>query len=374
MIRKIRFSLWHAPDLPLIGALLALLAFGVLIVYDSSVVVSLDLFGGQYHFLLLQLAWVLIGIVAAFLFYILDYHQLKNISPFLFLASLILLFLVLLPTPFSDVTFGARRWFSLPFNFPLLGRINLQPSELSKFSLVLYLASIFSGKNKASFFSFLIPTALVLGLVLVEPDFGTGIVIAGIGLLIFFMAGGSFFQLLLLVPAAIAGGFALAATAPYRWQRFLTFLNPSADPRGAGYQISQALIALGSGGLFGLGIGESRQKYGYLPGVSTDAVFAVVGEEFGFIGTVLILSLFAFIVYRGLEIAAHAPDNFGRILAAGITSWFGLQTIINLAAITGLFPLTGIPLPLISYGGSSLVVMLSACGILLNISRQTVKK
>jgi len=383
MIRKTKFSVWHAPDFPLIGALLVLLAFGVLMVYDSSVVYSFGLFGGQYHFLLLQLAWVAIGLAAALFFFILDYHKLKKISFPFFLLTLFLLALVLLPTPFSDLTAGARRWFSLPSDFPLLGRVNFQPSEFSKLTLVLYLASLFSGKisvaasalkSKAGFLSFFIPTSLVVGLILAEPDFGTGIVVATLGLSTFFLAGGAILKILLFVPVAIAAGFALAITAPYRLARFLTFLNPTADPLGAGYQINQALIALGSGGLFGLGIGESRQKYGYIPGVSTDAVFAVVGEEFGFIGTLLILSLFAFIIYRGFEISRRASDDFGKILAGGITSWFGLQTLVNLSAITGLFPLTGIPLPLISYGGSSLVVLLVGFGILLNISRHTVGK
>lgn len=390
MIRRTRFLSLHAPDFPLVGALLALLAFGVLMVYDSSVTTSVDLFGGQYRYLILQLAWVLIGLGAALFFFLFDYRQLRGFSFPLLLVAILLLALVLLPTPFSEVISGARRWFSLPFDLPLLGKINFQPSEFSKLALVLYLAAIFSGKSavlasarlqskdfftksKAGFLAFLVPAVLTLGLILAEPDFGTGLVVAALSLAVFFLAGGSLLKILLLAPVAVAGGFALAITAPYRLQRLFTFLNPSLDPLGAGYQINQALIALGSGGLFGLGIGESRQKYGYIPGVSTDAVFAVVGEEFGFVGTVLVLSLLAFIVYRGFEIARKAPDDFGRVLAGGITSWFGIQALVNLAAITGLFPLTGIPLPLISYGGSSLVVLLAAFGILLNISRRTTR-
>lgn len=373
-----KLSSWHAPDASLVGALLTLLAFGVLIVYDASVVVSLDLFGGQYHYLLLQLVWVFLGLLAALFFFLLDYRVLKRLALPLFLFSLILLILVLLPTPFSDVTAGARRWFALPFDLPLLGKINLQPSELVKFTLVLYLAALFSSEEreplkKTKLLPFLISIVIPMGLVLAEPDFGTGIVVGAIGLAVFFLSGAPLFPLLLFLPLVLLGGLAFALTAPYRVQRFLTFLNRSWDPLGAGYQIQQILIALGSGGFFGLGIGESRQKYGYIPGVSTDAVFAVIGEEFGFIGTLFVLFLFAFIIYRGLEIARNVPDAFGKILAAGIISWFGIQTLINLAAVTGLAPLTGIPLPLVSYGGSSMVVLLAAFGIILNISRRTAK-
>jgi len=346
-------------------------------VYDSSVVVSLGLFGGQYHFLLLQLTWVVLGLGIALPFFFLDYHRLRRIALPLFLLVLFLLGLILLPLPFGGITSEANRWFTFPLELPLLGSLSFQPSELSKLALVLYLATLFSWKERrlpgrVGLLSFLIPTAVVVGLIVAEPNFGTGVVVAAVGSVVFFLAGGSLLQLFLLLPPALGGLVALALAAPYRVQRIFTLLNPSADPLGAGYQINQILIALGSGGLFGLGIGESRQKFGYIPEVSTDAVFAVIGEEFGLLGTLFVLSLFAFIVYRGFEVARNAPDDFGKILAGGIISWFGIQTIVNLAAITGIFPLTGITLPFISYGGSSLVVLLIALGILLNISRQTV--
>lgn len=379
MIKRTKLSLWHAPDVPLVGALLALLLFGVLMVYDSSVVVSFDLFGGQYRYLILQAIWAVLGLAVLLFFFFLDYRYLKRFALPFYILALVLLGLVLLPTPFTDPTFGAQRWFSFPSDLPLFGELNFQPSEFAKLALVLYLAVLFSEREtgppkKVGVLKFLIPTSIVVGLILAEPDFGTGVSVALIGLTVFFLAGGSLLQLLLLSPLVAVLGVAFVLSAPYRLQRILTFLNPSADLRGAGYQINQILIALGSGGLFGLGIGESRQKYGYIPSVSTDAVFAVIGEEFGFFGAVLVILLFAFIVYRGLEIARKAPDKFGEIVAAGITSWFGIQTIINLSSVSGLLPLTGIPLPLISYGGSSLVVLLAAFGILLNISRQTVGK
>lgn len=381
--RKVRFSSYHAPDTFLIGGLLALLAFGVLMVYDSSVVTSLDLFGGQYHYALRQLIWVAFGIVAALFFYFLDYHKLKKFALPLFLLTVVLLIVVLLPTPISLEVRGSKSWLAFPVNLPLLEDIRVQPSELAKLSLVLYLSALFSGKTKKvrgqkkseapRLLDFLLPTAVVAGLIMLEPDNGTLLIVGLLGVAAFFFAGASFWQLLLLVPGVLGAGVALALTSSSVMNRIKAFLNPETDVLGIGYQINQILIALGSGGILGIGIGESRQKYGYIPDISTDAVFAVLGEEFGFIGALVVISLFAFVVYRGFLIARNAPDDFGRILAASMTSWLGIQVLINLMAMTNLFPLTGVPLPFISYGGSSLIVMLSAFGILLNVSRQTTR-
>lgn len=381
--RKIRFSSYHAPDTLLIGGLLALLAFGVLMVYDSSVVTSLNLFGGQYHYALRQLIWVVFGVAAALFLYFFDYHKLKKFALPLLLLTTVLLVLVLLPTPVSLEVRGSKSWLAFPVNLPVLEDISVQPSELAKLSLVLYLSALFSGKAKKvrgrqkikapRLLDFLLPTAVVAGLILLEPDVGTLVIVALLGVSAFFFAGASFWQLLVLVPGVLGGGAALALTSSSIMNRIKAFLNPEADVLGIGYQINQILIALGSGGILGIGIGESRQKYGYIPDISTDAVFAVVGEEFGFIGALVVISLFAFVVYRGFLIAKSAPDAFGRILAASITSWLGIQVLINLGGMTNLVPLTGVPLPFISYGGSSLIVMLSAFGILLNISKQTTR-
>ena len=375
--KKTKFSSWHAPDVSLIGGLLALLTFGVLMVYDSSVVASLDLDWGQYHFVVLQLIWVGLGLIGGLILFFLDYHRLRKLALPLFLFTFLLLVLVLLPTPFSNVVRGSKSWLSLPFNIP----VNIQPSELSKLALILYLAALFTHRSKAkapkskkpNFWSFIVPTLLVAGLVVLEPDYGTAAIVAALGFATFFFGGGSFWTILLALPVALAGGLFLVLSDPGRLERIKAFLNPAEDPLGVSYQTKQILIALGSGGLFGLGIGESRQKYGYIPDISTDAVFAVVGEEFGFVGALAIVGLFMFIVYRGFLIARNAPDDFGRVLAASISTWVGLQVLINLGAVTNLIPLTGVPLPLISYGGSSLVVLLASFGILLNISRQTVR-
>jgi len=382
--RKVRFSSYHAPDAPLIVGLLVLLAFGVLMVYDSSVVASLDLFGVQYYYALRQIIWVVISITVALFFYFFDYRRLKKLALPLFLFTIVLLILVLLPTPVSLEIRGSKSWLALPFDIPLIGDIRFQPSELAKFSLILYLSALFSGRLKKvrakgkderpGFLEFLLPTGILVGLIALEPDNGTLLIVGLLGVASFFFAGASFFQLLFLVPSVLASGAVLAISNSNILDRIKVFLNPQADTLGIGYQINQVLIALGSGGLFGLGIGESRQKYGYIPDISTDTIFAVIGEEFGFIGVLFIIFLFGYIIYRGFLIARNAPDEFGRVLAASITFWFGLQVLINLGAMTNLIPLTGVTLPLISYGGSSLFVFLSAFGILLNISKQTVRR
>lgn len=371
----------HKPDLVLLGALFLLAAFGVLMVYDASVVTSLDLFGGQlfggqYHYLILQLTWVLLGLFPAMFFYLLDYKRLRGLALPLFLFSIICLVFVLLPTSFNPEMLGARRW--IYFNpapmpkIPLLLRLKFQPSELAKFALILFSAVLFTGRRKVTLRLLLPLLFLVTVPVILEPDLGTAGILAGIGVATYFVAGGSLLQLALFLPLLLAAGVSLILASPYRSERLFTYLNPSlADPRGAGYQIRQILIALGSGGLFGLGIGEGRQKYAYLPGVNTDSIFAIVGEEFGFLGTAILIFLFALVIYRGFKVAAEAPDQFGKVLAAGIASWFALQALVNLGAMAGLIPLTGVTLPLISYGGSSLVVTMAAFGVLLNISKQT---
>lgn len=372
---------WHQPDLTLLTVGAVLLAFGVLMVYDASVVSSLNIFGGQYHYLILQSTWILLGALPFIFFYFFDYKKLGRFALPLFLLSLVFLVFVLFPTSFAPEILGSRRWVylnppSLP-EIPLLGRLRFQPSELAKLGLVLYLATLFTRRfvsRKKIGLHLLLPLLILVAVpVLLEPDLGTAIILVGIGVAVYFVAGGSFFQLALFTPLLLAAVAAAILVSPYRSERLLTYLNPSlADPQGAGYQIRQVLIALGSGGLFGLGIGEGRQKYAYLPGVNTDSIFAVVGEEFGFIGTVILTALYWLLIYRGFKVAQQSPDKFGQVLAAGISVWFALQTFVNLGAMVGMVPMTGVTLPFISYGGSSLVVMMAAFGILLNISKQSV--
>lgn len=365
-----RISSSHVPDVPLLGGVLGLLIFGLLLVYDSSAPTSGS---SPYHYLILQSVWVLVGLVVFFVLSRLDYRFWKKVSFPLFGLAVMLLVLVLLPTPLSGEIRGSSRWLTFPVNLPLVGEsLSFQPSELAKLALILYLAALFSTRKAARVLPFLLATGLISGLIFLEPDFGTTIATFLLGAAVFFFAGGAFHLLLPLGLAVIGGILALAWSDPVRARRITAFLNPGADPLNAGYQITQILIALGSGGVLGLGIGQSRQKYDFIPDVQTDAIFAVIGEEFGFVGAAIVVSLFAFLVYRGFKIARAAPDEFGRIAAAGITSWIGLQALMNLGAVTGLLPLKGISLPLVSYGGSGLVVSLAALGILLNISKHTV--
>lgn len=370
----------HSPDTPLLIGVVLLLVFGVIMVYDASVVYAQGVFGGKYHFLLKQLGWVVGGIGAAFLVYKVGYRRLSKLSFAFFTVSILLLFLTVLPrflpqslnTAFFDKFIpeinGARRWLMVP------GIPNLQPSELAKFSFILYLSTWLAGKER-KISSFLFLLAVLCGLVLLQPDFGTMVILAAIGLCIYFVSGA---KLLKLVPFGVvigALGIFFIVSSPYRMKRLQTYLNPSAaDPLSGGYHIQQILIAVGSGGPFGLGFGQSRQKYEYLPEVSTDSIFAVVGEELGFVGALVVVAAFGFLIYKSFSVARSAPDDLGKLMATGVSSWLAVQSLVNLAAMTALLPLTGIPLPLISYGGSSMVFMMLAIGLLLSVSRYTVRR
>ena len=268
---------------------------------------------------------------------------------------------------------GAKRW----INLGSLG--TLQASEFVKFGLIIYLAYWFEKKGQRikSLYDTLLPFVgillVIFFLIIQEPDMGTAMTTAGIAVTMFFVAGASWPHIVGLVTTGLAGVVALIVVEPYRFRRLLTFLNPGADPLGAGYHFNQALLAIGSGGLLGLGYGHSRQKFAYLPEAASDSIFAVIGEELGLVGCLFFVILpFAIIVWRGLTIARTAPDTFGRLLAFGITAWIGLQAVLNIGAIVGLIPLTGVPLPFVSLGGTALVFNLIACGVLLNISKQTI--
>ncbi|MEK7494770.1 MAG: putative peptidoglycan glycosyltransferase FtsW, partial [Patescibacteria group bacterium] len=275
---------------------------------------------------------------------------------------------------FGTSVYGATRWVAL-------GPISFQPSEVMKLAIILYLAAWLSEKGYEKtadliegLVPFLVLMCIVGFLIIKQPDTGTLGLIFLISLSIFFASGAKLSHIFSLFGAGLVFLAILIKMAPYRMQRFLVFINPEHDPQGSGYQITQALLAIGSGGLFGIGLGQSRQKFNYLPEPVTDSIFAVLGEEFGLIGGLVVICLFLFMAWRGLRIAKGAPDGFGRLLAVGIVSWIVGQAFINIAAISGIVPLTGIPLPFISYGGTSLAVLLAAMGILLNISKQSTLK
>ena len=365
------------PDWSFLALLLILLAFGLVMVYDSSVVTAASVFGGKYHFVLQQLVWVFLGLLAFGFFAIFDYRRLDSWSAKLLIASLFFLILVLLPLPFSPAIYGAKRWFyfnpaPLPL-VPFFDRLGFQPTELAKLSLVIFLASVFGKRRNNYFLRFSLVMLVFLGLSALEPDFGTTLILAVIGGSFMFIAGLPMLYFVLIAPICATIGSLYILSSPYRKARFLTFLGRGKSLE-SGYHINQILIALGSGGLWGLGLGESRQKYGFIPEVQTDSIFAIVGEELGLVGSVFLVLLFLALIWRGFQIASNCKDNFGRFLVVGVMAWFSGQTLINLAAMTHLIPLTGVPLPLISYGESSLVFMLSGLGVVFNVSRRKEKR
>jgi len=342
---------------------LSLTLFGLLMVYDASVVEAYRKFGDKYFYLKNQLQWAAIGFLMFFGFARINYHRLQKLAGIGMIISLVLLFLILIPGLGIKVM-GAKRWLKI-------GPLSLQPAELIKLTFVIYTAAWLS--KKRPLFPLILVTVLVLALILLEPDLGTAVVVIGTVFLVYFASGG---PLLYLTIIGLFGGLigsGLIWFFPYRRERLLTFLDPARDPLGASYHLRQILIALGSGGFFGLGLGKSRQKYEYLPAVTTDSIFAVIAEEIGFIGSTILIFFFLLLLWRGIKIAKQAPDRFGQLLAIGIISWLGIQTIVNLGAMVSLLPLTGVPLPFISYGGSSLVTSLTAMGILLNISQYRVQ-
>lgn len=346
-------------DLTLVILTLALVVFGLITVYNASVFSAYRDFGDKYYFLTHQGVWAIGGIIALFTLSIIDYHFWEKLASLALLISVILLLIV-----FSQVgitAYGAQRWIDL-------GYFTLQPAEITKLSYILYLAALLSKKVKL--LPFLIVTGLLVGIVILQRDLGTATVIALSGISVYFLAGAPLLQFATLTLFGFVAGMLLIMGSDYRRARLFSFLNSGQDQLGSSYHINQVLIALGSGGLFGVGLGQSRQKYGYIPEVTTDSIFAVVANELGFVGASVLVLAFVLLLFRGLKIAKEAPDQFGYLLAVGIVSWLGLQSLINIGAMVALLPITGVPLPLISYGGSSLVMVMSAIGILLNISRQ----
>jgi len=364
---KLQFA---RPDLLLLASVLALTLFGLLMIYDSSVVLALRDFSDRYFFVKNQILWAFFGLVALFIFLNIDYHKVSYLGPLALVFGIVLLVVVLLPHITPQVL-GARRRFGV-------GPVTVQPAELIKLLFVLYLSSRFAKGQKGEgetlrLLPFLIVLGLLIGLVVLEPDLGTAVILAAVGIIVYFVSGGPIKYFFFLIPLLVILGIGLAIISPYRAARLTTFFNPQADPQGSSYHINQILIALGNGGIFGRGLGQSRQKYEYLPEAPTDSIFAVVAEELGFVGSSVFLVVFLFLIYRGFKIALGAPDKLGFILAFGITSWIALQGLVNLAGMVSLLPLTGVPMPFVSYGGSALVTMMAAIGILLNISRQEVK-
>ena len=354
-------------DLAITIAVLTLVGIGVIMVLSASSIQALSTYGDSYYFFKRQLGWAIIGLFLMYFLSRVDYHYIVRYSKILLLIGFVGLIIVLMPQ-FGYIAGGSRRWL-------VFGPIVIQASELAKFALIVYMASYLSRKSeKLSSLNGLLPPLFLLGvacyLILLEPDLGTAVSIGLTVMVMFFVAGARLHHLGGLTLLSLPLLYYFVMGEPYRRQRFLSFLDPWADPLDTGFHIIQSLYALGSGGVFGLGFGQSKQKFFYLPAPSTDFIFAVLGEELGLMGSSLILVLFFVIAWRGVVIGLKAPDLLGSLLAIGLTAMIVLQAIINIGVVTGSLPITGISLPFISYGGSSLVIMMSAAGILLNVSRQ----
>lgn len=351
----------------------ALIGIGLLMIASAGVSYGNIRFNDPYYFFKEQLLGLGVGFVFLFIAERIPYTVWRKFVVPLFLLALVLLILVFIPG-FGTSVYGAARWVDLgPFSF--------QPSEIMKIAIIFYLAAWLSRRGAQTaedfyegFVPFLVVLSLVGFLIIKQPDTGTLGLIFCIALSIFFASGANLRHIVGLIGLALASLFVLIKIAPYRMQRFLVFLNPEHDPLGAGYQMNQALLAIGTGGWFGVGLGYSRQKFNYLPEPVTDSIYAVLAEETGLVGASIVVLLFLFFLWRGIRVAMGAPDAFGRLLAVGITAWVVCQAFINVAAITGLIPLTGIPLPFISFGGTSLAVLMAAVGVLLNISRHSTLK
>jgi cell division protein FtsW len=356
-----------SPDFVIFFAVVCLLGFGVVMVYSASAVSAYVNFDDSYYFLKRQIVWAALGLAAMFVAMNIDYHTWRRLAVPFMILTIILLVLVLVPG-LGKVVNGARRWRGV-------GSFFLQPSEIAKLSIVLFCSTTLALAQEKirSFTRGIMPQLLILllvfGLILKQPDLGTGLVIAGTVFLLLFAAGAKVSHLASLSAIGLAGIAAAIFTEPYRMRRILAFSDPWSDPLNSGYHIIQSLYALGSGGLFGVGLGRSREKFLYLPEPHTDFIFAILGEELGFIGTAAVLILFFLFLWRGLKTAMNAPDIFGSMLAAGITSVIILQAMMNIAVVTASMPVTGIPLPFISFGGSALVFTLNGVGLLLNVSR-----
>ncbi len=367
------------PDYILVGVVVILVVLGILILASVSASLSQEKFGTTYYFLNHQLLFGLIpGLILAFLAFRIRLDFLKKWAPLLLLINLILLVMVFLPKIGAGAG-GATRWLSM-------GPISFQPAEFLKLTFILYLAVWLTSRTphqqksgfgqagkwfSQTFIAFLMVIGLISLLLIFQPDISTLGVIVLVAVLMYFLANTPLWHSILIILIGAGGLFSLIKLAPYRAARLLVFFEPGTDPMGIGYQLKQALIAIGSGGIFGLGLGMSGQRLGFLPQSISDSIFAIMAEETGFIGSLILISLFLMFLWRGFKIGKKGGDKFSQLAAIGISSWIVIQAFINVGSMIGILPLTGIPLPFISYGGSALVTELIGVGILLNISKNT---
>jgi cell division protein FtsW len=358
----------------LFGVTLILCLLGAVMIFSASAVTAEQQFGHSYHFVLRQVMWLSVGLLGMFALMKLDYHKLRE--PAVVYTVLCLVLIMLIGTFFLDKSHATHRWIKL-------GPAQIQPSELAKLAVILYLAWFLDLRRRSAtslefhkdalintILPAVAPILICVVLIVLQPDLGTSVDIVLIMMAILFVAGLSWKWLAAGLAAALPMLFLLITHVSYRQARLTAFLHPESDPQGAGFQLLQSLIAVGSGGFTGVGLMESKQKLFYLPEAHTDFIYAVICEELGFIGAAIVIALFAAYAWRGLRASFNAPDGFGRMLALGATAMVLFQSLINFAVVLGMMPTKGIPLPFVSYGGSSLLVMLLATGVLLNVAHQ----
>lgn len=345
----------------LIITVIILLILGVLFLSSVSAVFSREKFGNPWYYFLHQVIWGIVpGIILGFIAFRINLSIIKRWSLLIILGALILMVLVFIPG-WGIVSGGAPRWLNLKF-------FSFQPSEFLKLAFIIYLSALLAKRSSA-----LLPLFVIIGIITLllacQSDISTLGIIITIAIIMYFLAGTPFWHILLIILITAGGFLALIRLAPYRMKRLQVLLGLVKDPMGLGYQIKQILIAIGSGGIFGTGLDESYQKFGFIPQTMSDSIFAIIAEETGFIGSLVLISLFLIFLWRGLKISKTVKDKFSQLLAIGISFWISIQALVNIGAMIGILPLTGIPLPFISYGGSHLVVELIGVGILLNISK-----
>lgn len=373
-IDRSRWKKWQQGlDWYLLGAILIWILFGLLILASAGTAVGYELFGDSYYFVKHQLMiGVLPGMIGMYILSKVDYHYWKDWAGIMLFVSILLLVSVFIP--------GLRAEYGTAYSWILIAGFSFQPAELVKLTFLIYLSTWMVNRGIGKIKNLqegLLPFLFVLGVIMIlmilQPDTGTMSIIVMTALVVFFIGGGAWKHLFLLGGLGALLIAMLIHFSPYRAERLMTFLHPEIDPQGIGYHINQATLAIGSGGFMGRGYGHSRQKFQYLPEVTGDSIFAVMAEELGFVTVVLFLLLILYVAYRGILVSYQAPDRFGQLLGVGIISWFIIQAFFNIASMLSLVPMTGVPLPFVSSGGSAMLINLLALGILLNISKQRMK-
>jgi cell division protein FtsW len=350
------------PEKALLILTLFLSILGVLFVFEASVAEAFSTFGNQYYFAKQQMMWLGIGLIGMAISMHIPTQFWKKISPLAYIGGVVLLVLVFIPGIGKEVN-GARRWLDI-------AGVNIQPAEVIKFGLILFFASWMEKHQKLLPFVFL--TLIPVGLLFLQPDMGSALIVIGIALGLYYIAGAPYRIFFSVMMLGTIGLLFLILFSPYRMKRLTTFINPDSDPLGASFHIRQITLALGNGGILGQGIGKSRQKFSYIPEASTDSIFAIISEEIGFVGSLILFTLFGFFLRLCYAITIKTePQSYDHLLASGIMLWLGAQILLNLSAIVALVPLTGIPLPFFSYGGTSLVMILWVTGILIGIGKRS---